>query len=75
MGNKSTVNWREQEIRVSGGQVQIADMPQAMRDSFDFWLSNIRYSPKLGRASSDAYFVDDIADFLAWENDQNANPQ
>lgn len=69
MGNKSTVTWRGQEIPISGGQVQIADMPQAMRDGFDFWLSNIRYSPKLGRASSDAYFVDDIEDFLAWELD------
>lgn len=75
MGNESTVKWQGQEIRVSGGQVQIADMPQAMRDSFNSWLSNIRYSPKLGRASSSAYFVDDIEDFLAWENDQKANPQ
>jgi hypothetical protein len=61
------VTWRGQEIPVSGGQVQIADMPQAMRDSFNYWLAKIRYSPKLGRASSAAYFVDDIADFLAWE--------
>lgn len=75
MGNDLTVKWRGQEIPVSAGQVQIADMPPAMLESFHFWLSNIRYSPKLGRASTDAYFVDDIDDFLTWENDRKADHQ
>lgn len=67
MGNESTVKWRGHEIPISAGQVQIADMPPAMLESFNYWLSKIRYSPKLGRASSDAYFVDDIEEFLIWE--------
>lgn len=69
MGTDATVTWRGQDIPVSGGQVQIGDMPQAMRDGFNFWLAKIRYSPKLGRASSAGYFVDDIEEFLAWERD------
>ena len=75
MGNDAVVTWRGQKIPISGGQVQIQDMPPAMLESFRFWLSNIRYSPKLGMSRSDAYFLDDIADFLAWENDQEANTQ
>lgn len=75
MGNDLTVKWRGQEIPISAGQVQIKDMPSAMLESFHFWLTNIRYSPKLGMSRSDAYFLDDIEDFLAWENDQEANPQ
>lgn len=65
-----TVTWREQAIYISAGQVLIADMPPAMLESFRFWLSNIRYSPKLGMSRSDAYFLDDIEDFLVWEQAQ-----
>lgn len=74
MGNDAVVTWRGQKIPISGGQVQIQDMPPAMLESFRFWLSNIRYSPKLGMSRFDAYFIDDIEDFLAWENDKKANP-
>lgn len=65
-----TVTWRGQEIPIGAGQVQIKDMPSAMLESFHFWLSNIRYSQKLGMSRFDAYFLDDIEDFLAWEQVQ-----
>jgi len=76
-----TVTWQGQEIPVTvdfndRGQpvgfekIQIADMPPAMREAVRHWATEIRII-KMGMPPTGcAYYLDDIEQFLAWEQAQ-----
>ena len=78
-----TVIWRGQEIPVTAdfndrGQpvgfprVQIADMPPAMREAVRHWATEIRIV-KMGMPPTGcAYYLEDIEEFLTWEQTQAA---
>ena len=78
--NVGTVTWRGQEIPVTADvnqrghavgyeKVQIADMPQEMRDAVYRWATEIRIV-KMGMPPTGcAYYLEDIEEFLAWERD------
>jgi hypothetical protein len=76
-----TVTWRGQEIPVTADfngrghpvgfeKIQIAAMPPAMREAVRHWATEIRIV-KMGMPPSGcAYYLEDIEEFLAWEQTQ-----
>lgn len=79
--NVGTVTWRGQEIPVTADfngrghpvgfeKIQIADMPQGMREAVCQWATEIRII-KMGMPPTGcAYYLEDIEEFLAWEQAQ-----
>ncbi len=75
------VTWRGQEIPVTADvnqrghavgfeKVQIADMPPALREAVRHWATEIRIV-KMGMPPTGcAYYLEDIEEFLAWEQAQ-----
>lgn len=76
-----TVTWRGQDIPVTADvnqrghavgyeKVQIADMPQAMREALRHWATEIRIV-KMGMPPTGcAYYLEDIEEFLVWDRAQ-----
>lgn len=75
-----SVKWRGLDIPVradfnAAGQpvgvplVMIEDMPEDFRVDFEAWLRDVRIIG-IGRASSNSVYLDDIEQFLSWEQAQ-----
>lgn len=75
-----SVKWRGRDIPVkadfnAAGQpvgfplVMIEDMPEDFREDFEAWLRDVRIIG-IGRASSNSVYLDDIEQFLSWEQAQ-----
>jgi len=79
--NVGTVTWRGLDIPVTADvnqrghavgfeKVQIADMPPAMREAVCHWATEVRII-KMGMPPTGcAYYLEDIEEFLTWEQAQ-----
>jgi hypothetical protein len=76
------VHWRSQEIPVMAdlqdGQpvgipiILLSDMPQDFREAFNTWLRDVRII-KIGTSTSLGIYLDDIEQFLAYDQDKPAD--